>query len=909
MNSWWKYGIVAAAVLVVAFLGARRAGWLGGEKSAEPPAAERGTARPAVDPGRRGPTVMRGEVALREDDPEGSLRLEGQVIDAEERPVGGATVAIDTSPPRTVTSEGDGSFAIDGLIGRTYRLEAAAAGGHAGPISLRLTDETEPIILRMAPAGRLRVEVLDAAARAPIAGAVVEVRSGVVVSATTGEDGVAELSGVGGSDLVLHVAATGYAELARRLVEAPPATGVARERVLLALGARVGGRVTDAAGAPVAGARVVAVPATEPFPVVDRRRDGVVSDADGRWQIAAVAAGSYRFTARHSDLAPTTTAPLVTDGIHPRDDVDLVLSPGAMLVGSVRDGGRAPVAGADVRLVARGSVTWRFAREGFTDAEGDFRFTGLPARPAEVVASHPVGASPVVPVELTAGRRSEVELTLSVDGTIAGVVVDEAGQELAEAQLFAEPEWTGALGERESWAVRGSMLEVADGGGRFSFTGLPDGKYRVRAAAPNAAEAALWLAPGELLATGTTDARLVVHADGRVRGEVRFPDGSAPSMFTVAVGPTAPEPFAGDGQFELAAPGGTHNLIVSGPSFARAVVAATVTGGDTTDLGTITVEKSRSVGGRVLDAAGAPVPGVLVAAGSLLTGDGTKLFIEDESLGAQTTETDADGRFVMSGFGAGAITVIAGREGIDRTNAVRIPPGPDSVEVDLVLAPTGAIAGTVTRDGKPVPETVVIANPIGATGQNFFVVTGSDGSYALDTLTAGSYQLYPMIGGGGPRPKDMYFRPVEVVAGERARADVAITTGPASLEVSVATEAGEPVAAAQVFVAGLAVDAPNLSMLRDGHWLTRTETDGAEPIPVYMRTAVGGPATIEGMRPGVCTACVVPLPMNPNNPVAARQLQEVMEQLPMKCLQVDVVADPPANRIEVKVPAEWTKPG
>jgi hypothetical protein len=338
------------------------------------------------------------------------------------------------------------------------------------------------------------------------------------------------------------------------------------------------------------------------------------------------------------------------------------------------------------------------------------------------------------------------------------------------------------------------------------------------------------------------------------------------------------------------------------------VVEAEVTGGHTTDLGTITVKRSRSVGGRVLDSAGAPVPGAMVVAGSLLTGDGTKLFIEDESLGAQTTETDADGRFVMSGFGEGPITVIAGREGIDRTGAVRIPPGPSSAEVDLVLAATGAVEGKVTRDGQPVPDTVVIANPIGATGQNFFVVTGSDGSYALDTLTAGSYQLYPMIGGGGPRPKDMYFRAVEVEAGQRAHADVAITTGPANLEVSVATEAGDPVAAAQIFVAGIAVDAPNLSMLRDGHWLTLVQAAADQPIPVYMRTAVGAPATVEGMRPGTCTACAVPLPMNPNNPVAARQLQETMEQLPMKCVSVEVTADPPANRVEIRVPAEWTQP-
>src|SRR5688572_2550436 len=44
-----------------------------------------------------------------DDDPRGTYRVEGQVVDADEQGVGGAAVTISTRPPRTAKTEGDGS--------------------------------------------------------------------------------------------------------------------------------------------------------------------------------------------------------------------------------------------------------------------------------------------------------------------------------------------------------------------------------------------------------------------------------------------------------------------------------------------------------------------------------------------------------------------------------------------------------------------------------------------------------------------------------------------------------------------------------------------------------------------------------------------------------------------------------
>ena len=90
------------------------------------------------------PANESAQPALRfDDDPRGTLRLEGQVIDADDHPVAGATVVIDVNPPREVQTEADGAFAFRDLTPRTYRVAARAGEANAGPVSLQLTATTD----------------------------------------------------------------------------------------------------------------------------------------------------------------------------------------------------------------------------------------------------------------------------------------------------------------------------------------------------------------------------------------------------------------------------------------------------------------------------------------------------------------------------------------------------------------------------------------------------------------------------------------------------------------------------------------------------------------------------------------------------------------------------------------------
>ncbi len=193
-----------------------------------------------------------------------------------------------------------------------------------------------------------------------------------------------------------------------------------------------------------------------------------------------------------------------------------------------------------------------------------------------------------------------------------------------------------------------------------------------------------------------------------------------------------------------------------------------------------------------------------------------------------------------------------------------------------------------TRSGAPLADTVVIANPVGATASNFFVVTGADGTFTLDALAPGTYIVYPMRGGGGGRPKDMYTRKVEVQLATRTRVTIDTTPGPITLAVTVRTDRGVAVPMAQVLALEATIDPQTADELRDGTHLPT----GDQVVPMYLRGAMGGATEITGVRPGAHTVCA--LLGNPMDPAAVK----------FKCTPARLGAAP-KQAVAVVVPAAW----
>src|SRR6185295_5343448 len=159
-----------APVALIVLVAAALIYWKGRGKAPGGGHAPATASTPHAKPARPSPASGGGPRLEVDDDPAGSLRLEGQVIDADERPVAGARVIVSANPPREATSEGDGSFAFEGLLAREYDLEASAGAGYGGPVRVRLVKGSEPVILRLEPAGDVEITTLDAADRHPVAG-------------------------------------------------------------------------------------------------------------------------------------------------------------------------------------------------------------------------------------------------------------------------------------------------------------------------------------------------------------------------------------------------------------------------------------------------------------------------------------------------------------------------------------------------------------------------------------------------------------------------------------------------------------------------------------------------------------------------------------------------------------------
>src|SRR5262249_41196457 len=123
-----------------------------------------------------------------------------------------------------------------------------------------------------------------------------------------------------------------------------------------------------------------------------------------------------------------------------------------------------------------------------------------------------------------------------------------------------------------------------------------------------------------------------------------------------------------------------------------------------------------------------------------------------------------------------------------------------------------------------------------------------------DALAPGPYVVYPRLGrGGGNGPGEMYLRRAEVVLGTKTRVEIDATPGPVTLVVSVKTDKGTPLPMGQLGAIQASIHPQTAQELRDG---TRLPL-GDQVIPMHGRGIRDGVASIEGLRPGAHTLCVV----------------------------------------------------
>jgi protocatechuate 3,4-dioxygenase beta subunit len=892
--------LLLIAIVVGAFLLARYRSADGPAQTTSTTSASGQTTASATRGARPG-QLRRGSPLVAADDPQGSQRLEGQVVDGEERPVRGAVVAISAQPPRVTETEADGSFAFEGLMAKRYSVDAHKGDAHGGPVSVNLTATSDPVLLRLEAVGQVVVTVLAATTRSPLAAATVELRGIANRKVTTDQQGRAVLGAVGGSWHVLKVAAPGYAPAWRTISSSGEPGAVVEQVFLLEAAAAVSGRVVDGGGNPLENAYVLAqdVAATG-FAFANVRDDGVVTDKNGRWQIAAVAPGTYRFSAMHAAYAPGLSVAVRVDGRSARRDILITLEAGGRVAGKVQAKTGGGVASAQVRIAPRSQgLALDTVRQVYSDAAGNFEFTGLPRQEFDILAVHESASSELERVDLVARvEAAGLVLTLDGDGAISGIVVDANGEAMAETQVVAQPDFSGGEAGSSNWRLHDQVVAGTDAGGRFVLRGLGAGRYRLHATRGNPDRYDTWLRDGTLAAPGDEGVKVVLVEDGRVEGKVSFADGSAPELFTVAVSVAPATSFSKTGgAFVLKnAPPGRHSIVVRGPEFREAGVrGVAIAAGGSTDVGTITVQRGRSISGRVVRADGTPQEGAEVVAGKQLMGDGNSLSSSLFGLGDmgffKKTTSGADGSFVIHGVGARAVVVAAEHPATGRSNMVPIAAGASSVSLELVLQAAGALEGTVVQADKPVQGAMVMASSQNAARGILTVVTGTDGAYRFDKLAPDRYVVSASLQQGGLVDMKTESVHVTVEASATARADIVFAAGSITLEVDAKNRDGSSTRNALVFLLNGRQDPRDADELL--HATAQSRGPGGQSMIVDGRAA-----RFAELLSGEHTACAVPLSGTLADPAVIEEMQN-WDSLPLSCQPTTVQDSPALQRMTI----------
>jgi uncharacterized GH25 family protein len=828
-------------------------------------------------------------------DPEGPLRLDGQVVDRDGNGVGDAEVTLSSEPSRTAKTQGDGSFAFDGVVGRGYEL-SARKGALIGEAHYKLTAQSPPVVIRVGAGAALDIAVTGDDGK-PIAGA--DVASGKELTARTNDDGRAKLEPLHPGWIGVHVTASGYAP-ASAFATVGSANATGKLDVRLHRGTSVSGRVVDEAGKPIANARVQL---SSSWGSADG--DAAHSNDTGEFTIAAVAAGAHTLSATAADHAPVRSSP-VTVADRPVAGIEIKMKAGGVVYGTVTDAAGKPVPFATIRVAAANRQMWEMApRQATTNRQGAFELRGLARAKLQARAESDASASQIVDVDLAATQRKEVKLVLDVAGTIAGIVVDDTGKPVPEVQVSAFPD-VFAGGDTSAMMLGGLASATSDGAGGFTIRGLADGAYKVSAARAGASPWRDFGEHGTTARVGDQSVRVVLATPGELRGRLVVAGASTPpKLASIAIGYQPPTPANADGTFALldVAPG-TYDVHFRGADFAEKVQRdVKIEPGKPTDLGTVEVLRGRRVTGKVVDSSGSPVAGAKVRCGDVLwslSGADDQSDSFGAMSGIRSTTSDQDGAFVIVGVSAKPMNVGADHPDRGSSIAQKVPGGADDPPpVTLSLHGLGSIAGKVTMKGQPQSGVTVMDSPKGGGEQVTIVQTDADGNFAFPKAVEGAHVLNVMRSSGGFANMGMKTTSatVQVTAGQQASAAIDIPVGVIALTVQITALPGNKVDSAQVWLFGGSVTATSSGQLA-GSFLQGS----IKGMKLWMGGTAPSPEFDE-LVPGDYTVCVIPITGNIADPSFQQRLQQHQNDLAVYCKPLALAPSPNAQTVAEQVPS------
>ena len=786
----------------------------------------------------------------------GTLRLEGQVVDPDGKPVEGAEIVLDLEPRRTTTSEADGSFAFDGLARGDYTLGATRGESLSGGVTHSLTASSDPLLLRLVGGGAIEVEVVDDRDR-PIAGARVTLN---------GRAGSEIRSDARGIALVRPVMPKPYTYLKVEAERFAPvlvrATGggigsVGHVVAHLEPGRSLAGRVVDEAGRPIPHASVEAGDSIGITSYIFRWAE-TTTDDEGRFEFGNLAPRKYAVSARDGVHRST----IVTAIVGPKSDgspVLVTLTEAFEVRGRVVDATGQPAGDAAV-LVASTIYKYEPPQIVHTDADGRFHVGGLAPSPYKLSAETPSASSPRTEVDVA--KTGLVDLVLSESGTIAGGAVDDAGSPVPNLAVVLLASFDDPLNSRHA---------VTDQAGEFVFDGVRAGSYQLIAAG------AFDLSRMVAVSTGERHARLVVPRPPRAIGRLVV-EGRAPRHATVNGVPTAR-----DGGFVIVDQlrAGNTRFEIRGEDFMPHTTDAVLKPGTTTDLGVIELSLGRTIVGTVVDASQRPVPGAIVSIDPEPSRDG---MIDRSDRGERHAVSDDAGAFTLAHVAVATVRVGASHVVYGQSNVLEVADGTGAVV--LVLEPIGAARGTVSRDGKPLAGVEVRAQSKSRFRSS--TVTAADGSYEFERVPTGTLQVVTTGETLGLQSGTRVSADLEIVANTTRIANLALPSGGSTLQVKPTAKPGAT------------IDLAIMALFEGTQQPNATAVTSAERTTTWI--AGSPPASFANVPPGPYTLCAVPVTGSLLDREFMRWLEAHEAELRVVCQPVVVHATNP-EPIALEVPS------
>ena len=496
------------------------------------------------------------------------------------------------------------------------------------------------------------------------------------------------------------------------------------------------------------GAQVVAVPARSGG---SSHHGPSTTDGAGAFRIGGLPPAGYLLVARQGPLVGRARTRVALASAAAVDGVEIRVSAGAVLTGTVRSQRGTPVAGAEIQIWAPDpAVAWIAARRGQSDPRGQYRLEGLVPGIQQVRAGS------------DGYGTQEAELNVSGEATTFDFVLPEAS---VVSALVLEASGAPARGAEVQASTGGDQEQGLTGAdGRFRFQRLEPGPLILVARRGDE----IGRAGPEPLAPGATlPVTVRLERGARVSGNVRWEDGEPASGVEVEGSGQQPEgerhareQTGADGAFSL-------GPFFAGPASVRARPPADVgvshpdrpgeadlvlsAGEHRTGVQLTLARRSGSIHGRVSGPEGQPIAGVVVQAARERGGAPAPLFLREAGGRAVS---GGDGGFALEGLTRGRFTVWTTHPEHPVVSRAGVVSG--TRDLGLRLERGAALAGAVVdAGGAPVTAYSLLVAPHGPGGASVIPlillsspgfgepvrIDDPRGAFRIDRLPAGSYDL------------------------------------------------------------------------------------------------------------------------------------------------------------------------